>query len=564
MDGIMLFALAQELQEKILGTRVGKIYQHPSGEIILTLRRPGEDYQLLLCGGPHFPRIYLTSRERENPKVPPAFCMLLRKHLEGARLLSIRQPGVDRVIELVFEPGWSGKGKVQPALVLEIMGRHSNLILVDELTNSILGSQRTITETMSRRRQVAPGLPYLPPPAHGKLDLTRASRRDIEALAESLTAPTDQAFIDNLAGVGPFTAKALARCSQEIGPLECLLELAGRLRENSFTPVLLGPENAPLGVCAIKATHLAEEEVRVFASPSKALETFYEARLTGAEREELRRQLITHVNTTLARVKSRLAKQAAALAKARQAEEMRLKGELLMSHLHLVDKGAEKAALPNYYADNELVEVDLDPRLSPVQNAEEYFRRYRKAKKSEEIVRRQLDRTQVEMKALESLAREISDGQSLEGLAAIKADMEAEGYLPVQGKAPRRPPTRPRHFYSRDGYLILVGRSSRQNDHLTNRMANPDDIWMHAKGVSGSHVIIRTGGKEVPPTTLLDGAMLAAYYSAARSSSNVAVDYVQRRHVRKPAGAPPGMVIYDHHKTLFVTPQEDLLPKEQK
>ena len=499
MDGIMLFALARELQEKILGTRVGKIYQHPSGEVILTLRRPGEDYQLLLCGGPHFPRVYLTTRQRENPKTPPAFCMLLRKHLEGARLLSIRQPGVDRVLELVFEPGWSGKGQVQPALILEIMGRHSNLILVDELTNSILGAQRTITGTMSRYRQVAPGLPYLPPPAHGKLDLTRAPKEEIESLAASMAGPTDREFITALAGIGPFTAKELAHRSQEIGPLECLLELAQRLRESSFTPVVLGREGDPLGVCAINATYLPQDEVRVFASPSEALEAYYEARLTAVELEEIRRQLLTHVNTHLAKVKSRLVKQSAALVKAGRAEEMRLKGELLMSHLHLVAKGAETVSLPNYYAPNELVEVDLDPRLSPVQNAEAYFRRYRKAKKGEQIIRRQLDRTQVEMKVLESLAGEIVHEQSLEGLEAIKAEMETEGYWPVQGAAPRRPANKPRHFYSQDGYLILVGRNRRQNDQLTNRMANPDDIWMHAKGIPGSHVIIRTEGKEVPP-----------------------------------------------------------------
>jgi predicted ribosome quality control (RQC) complex YloA/Tae2 family protein len=564
MDGIMLSALGWELQEKILGTRVGKIYQHPSGEVILTLRRPGEDYQLLLCGGPHFARTYLTSLQRENPKTPPPFCMLLRKHLEGARLLSIRQPGVDRVLELVFEAGWSEKGQIQPVLILEIMGRHSNLILVDELTYTILGSQRTITETMSRYRQVAPGLPYLPPPAHGKLDLSRAREHEIQSLAQSLTDPTGQDFIDALAGVGPFTARELAHRSKEMNPLRCLLDLVQRLRENLFTPVVLGYAKAPLGVCAIKTTYLPPEEVTVFSSPSKALETYYEARLTSMQLEELRRRLTTHVNTGLEKAKSRLAKQSAALARAQQAEEMRLKGELLMSHLYLVAKGAENISLPNYYADNELVEVDLDPRLSPVQNAEDYFRRYRKAKKGKEIIRRQLDHTHEEMKVLESLAREIIDERSIEGLEAIKAEMEAEGYLPVQGKVRRRSVNKPRHFYSRDGYLVLVGRNSRQNDRLTNRMANPNDIWMHAKDVSGSHVIIRTGGKEVPASTLMEGALLAAYYSTARDSSNVPVDYVHCRHVRKPAGAAPGMVIYEHHKTLYVTPREDLLPKQQK
>ncbi|MGI6038234.1 MAG: Rqc2 family fibronectin-binding protein [Limnochordia bacterium] len=550
MDGIMLAALRSELEEKLLGARIHKIYQHPGGEIYLHFRRPGESYQLLLAPNPQDPRAYLTEEVKENPATPPAFCMLLRKYLETRRLLAVEQPGLERVLELSFESSSADKGLVDPRLILEIMGRYSNLILIDDGTRQILGAWKNIDSQMSRYRQIAPGLPYLPPPAQGKIDLSRQSLPPLDIPLEK------DAFIAHLAGVGPHTARELAYRARSQGLMPTLQELQDMLRTKAFCPSVGWEGEQPVAISAMAITYRPS---RTYPGPSAALAAYYQQRLHQRELGDIRTQLTRIVKNRIDKERNKLAKQEAALAQAQRADEHKLRGELIMTHLHLIEKGQDQVTVNNYYADNEPLTIPLDPRYDGVQNAQLYFRRYRKGKKGQAATHRQIEGTRGALAHWEGLLETIEEGdlEQLKGLqeTLTKGDGAPRRQLP-QG-------SRPRQFISQEGQLLLVGRNSRQNEALLRR-AHSEDFWLHTKDIPGSHVIIPCQGRPVSQETLEEAARLAAYYSAARESTKVPVDYTRVKHVRKIPGAAPGMVSYEGHKTLYVSPRPDLLPKEKR
>ncbi|MCG0238306.1 MAG: NFACT family protein [Firmicutes bacterium] len=601
-DATVLAAVVQELDRRLRGGRIHKIYQPTPWELHLLVYAGREHLRLLLSCHPQGARLHLTQVVRPNPPHPPTFCMLLRKHLEGGRILAVRQVGRERIAHLEVGALDELGNPVTYTLVAEVMGKHSNLLLLAP-GGRIIDAARRATEEQNRYREVLPGLPYVPPPPTGKLDPGAVTGADLgqwlaRAGAEAMGRPAWQLVLDAVDGLGPLVAREIAHragvggVAGDLGPAE-LDRLAQACRElyalvdsGSFAPTLLLDESGePKDFAVVEPRHWAGATLPV-ESVSALLDRFYaaqeERQRTTALRAELRRVLAQE----LGRVRRKLQAQLEDLRRAEEAEPLRQKGELLMAYLWQVPRGADRVELPNFYdPEQRPVVIELDPALSPAENAQAYFRRYQKARSGLQAIREQVERSQAELRYLEQVEATLAAAASLPELEEIRAELAAEGYLD-EGKGPAREkrgraggepgaagnrvgegargsgqPSRPLVVRSSDGLEIWVGRNNRQNETLTFKLAAPTDLWLHAKEIPGAHVILRLPpGVEPPEASLREAALLAAYFSKARLSANVPVDYTLRRHVRKPPGARPGMVIYDHHRTLHVTPDPEREP----
>lgn len=582
-DGLLLFALYQEMAPRLLGSRVDKIYQPSPDEIYLNLRGRGENLRLVLSAHAENARIHLTSVQPENPAFPPTFCMLLRKHLEGNRILAFEQNGFDRVVSLTFE-GYNEVGDLHTKkLILEIMGRHSNLILLDADSGVIYDGIHRVTQAISRYREVLPGRLYVPPPPQDKWNPREIDREGF--YRHWLTFEPEkslQDFLLSFSGLGPLTAREIAyragfSLKQTIGHLGEAAEepvwrefhsLLNDLWHNRLTPAVITDGQGKMTAFSwFPATHIAGGQISVLPSLSAAADLFYGTRAKQSLFFSQQSNLLRIVQGEIGRLAKKIALLEETLAEAADREQYRLYGELLTANLYQVKKGDERIEVINYYhPQQELITIPLDPTLSPAQNAQVLFKKYNKAKSTLQAAGHQLAEARAEKSYLDSLAVSLAQAETMNELAEIRREMEEEGLVrPAagRGKDKKQQPPRfmPLEFTSRDGFPLLVGRNNKQNDYLTLKVAKDNDLWLHVKDMPGSHVIIRSGGKPVPDETLLDAARLAAYYSKGRMSGQVPVDYTLKKHVRKPAGAKPGMVVYDHQKTLFVTPSAELVQK---
>lgn len=567
-DGIALRAVAAELTEKLIGGRVEKVSQPERDELHLLVRNQYQNYRLLLSATANYPRVHLSLIAKPNPDRAPMFCMLLRKHLIGGKILSIRQQGLERVLDIVFgvidELGRPG----ELTMHVEIMGRHSNIVLCDE-RGIIVDCVKRVTEEKSRVREVLPGLAYVCPPAQDKHDLLTTSREELLAVLQA-DRPMAQALGEGLAGVAQPTARELLRlCSvnpslamAELGPddqsalLDALLARFAAIAANSFQPVVLHNGEETLDFLPfVDSAALG----KAYDSMSGAVEAFYAQR---DARERLRQNsanMVSVLTTALNRARKKLEKQSEGFTQSEGLETYRLKGEMLTASLHLAVRGAGAVEVPNYYdEDGGTLTVELDPSLSAADNAQRYYKRYNKAKSALENLKVQMEATRAEIVYLESQLTNIELSATEAELDEIRAELVREGFLRDAAAKSRKKvaPGQPLHF-TVGGHDIYVGRNNTQNDALTMKFARNDDIWLHTKDIPGSHVIVRAIGGSVSEEALAAGALLAAWYSKARASSGVSVDYTQRRNVKKPNGARPGFVIYLSNKTIAVTPEED-------
>ncbi|MFO7173103.1 MAG: NFACT RNA binding domain-containing protein [Bacillota bacterium] len=599
-DATVLAAVVDELDRHLRGGRIHKVYQPTPWELHLLVYAGREHLRLLLSCHPQGARLHLTQVVRPNPPHPPTFCMLLRKHLEGGRILAVRQVGRERIAHVEVGALDELGNPATYTLVAEVMGKHSNLVLLAP-SGRIIDAARRATEEQNRYREVLPGLPYVPPPPTGKLDPAAVTGEELgqwlaRAGVEAMGRPAWQFVLDAVDGLGPLVAREIAHragvggLAGNLGPAE-LDRLARACRElyalvdsRAFAPTLLLDEaGQPRDFAVVELRHWAGATLPV-DSVSALLDRFYaaqeERQRTTALRAELRRVLAQE----LGRVRRKLQAQLEDLRRAEEAEPLRQKGELLMAYLWQVPRGADRVELPNFYdPEQRPVVIELDPALSPAENAQAYFRRYQKARSGLQAIREQVARSQAELQYLEQVEATLAAAASLPELEEIRAELAAEGYLSegpaeekgrgagARGAAGGRrageglqgsgQPSRPLVVRSSDGLEIWVGRNNRQNETLTFKLAAPTDLWLHAKEIPGAHVILRLPpGVEPPETSLREAALLAAYFSKARLSANVPVDYTLRRHVRKPPGARPGMVLYDHHRTLHVTPDPEREP----
>ncbi|NLW08058.1 MAG: fibronectin/fibrinogen-binding protein [Clostridia bacterium] len=581
-DGIFLAAIREELTE-LIGSRVDRIFQPEKETLILHLRKARETKKLLLCSLPDQARVHLTAGGFTNPPSPPLFCMVLRKHLEGSFLAAIEQPGLERVLKLHFNTADELGRPTTRLLVVEIMGKHSNIILLKP-DGEIVDASRRYTHAVSRHREVLPGRPYIPPPPQEKAD---PRQMDDEAfcnylLSSSLNLPLQRLLVQKLSGIGPQTAAEILHraalpvettlndCGQyELTRLWQALQeiLAATAAPASQAVVVRNKEQQPLAFAAFDLYQYQDLPREYYEGPSKACDNFFAARREAQILAGMRLSLEHTLQRELKRCRKKESLQAATVAEASGAEAWRLAGELITANIYRLTRGQDSFTAINFYdPENKPITIKLDPALSPAENARIYFNRYNKAKNAARLAREQLEKTREEIAYLESINQALSIAVDKYDLVEIQRELRRAGYLPeprskqqAGRKAKQKEALRqslPLEFTSPDGFKILVGKNNRQNDWLTLRQAADSDLWLHAKDIPGSHVIIKTEGRQVSAATLEMAARLAARYSSARQSSRVPVDYTLVKHVRKPAGAKPGRVIYDHQRTVYVTPIE--------
>ena len=578
LDALCLSGVVHELQNALSGAKIDKIYQPGRDEVVLALRAPAGNVKLLLSANPSHPRAHLTQISRENPDKPPMFCMLLRKHLSGARLLELVQPPMERVVDLRLEALDELGDRVERRLVLEAMGRHSNLILLDG-EGRIMDCLRRVDSDMSARRQVLPGLFYRLPPAQEKLDPSSLDRAALESAlaAAPEESQADKWLLDTFGGLSPLICRELAfraggatdaRLHQmgEGGRSRLLDELEGLLRsvqENSFTPVMLEKEGHPSDFTFQPISQYGPAVSCVpFPSFSALLDRFYEQR-ENQERVRRRGQdLIRSVTNARDRAARKIGLQEQELAATRDRERLRQFGDIITSNLHAMEKGMSRLTAADFY-DPECpqIHIPLDPLLTPQQNAAKYYKEYNKAKTAESILTLQLEKGRRDLDYLNSVLEAIALAEGERDLQEIRQELTDTGYLRRPSKARdrgKRVASKPMEFRSSSGLRISVGKNNTQNDLLTTKQAFKSDLWFHTQKIHGSHVILWTEGGQPDLTSIQEAAQLAAWFSQGRESGKVAVDYTPVKYVKKPGGARPGMVVYTTYETAYVAPDGEL------
>ena len=565
-DGLFTHAMMMELQKVLTGGRITKIHQPYKNEIILIVRSQGKNYKLLLSAHPTYARVQLTNEPYENPKEPPMFCMLLRKHLEGAIIEELKQKELDRI--LIFK--LKGKNEIGDVstkqLIVEIMGRHSNIVLVDQPTQKIIDSIKHITPALSRYRTVLPGNEYLYPPSQNKLNPLEATEDDVLRLLDFNGGKLDKQLVQHFSGVSPLFAKEVlheAGVPSRTTVPAAFIRLLQPLKEGRFQPILWkGDEKEHFYWRDLN--HLKGTK-QPFHSLSSLLDRFYFGKAERDRVKQLGSDLERLVKNELEKNISKLKKLEKTLQEAENADEYQILGELLTANLYAVQKGMTEIEVINYYDENgEKVTIPLDPKKSPSENAQSYFSKYQKAKHALVVVNEQIDKTKQEIQYFENLLQQL-ESASPKDIEEIREELEEEGYLRMKSKAKRKQgKEKPMidTYTASDGTIILVGKNNKQNDYVTTKLARRDDIWLHTKDIPGSHVVIRHNSPS--EETLLEAANLAAYFSKAKHSSSVPVDYTKIRYVKKPNGSKPGFVIYDNQQTIYVTPDPDLVVKLKK
>lgn len=564
-DGITAAAVAAELNDKLADGRIARISQPESDEIILTVKSRSGTYRLLLSADASLPLVHLTEKNPLNPLTAPGFCMMLRKQIGNAHILRVSQPGLERVICLEMEHYDEMGDLKKVSLNTEIMGKYSNVILVSE-GGTVIDSIRHVSSSMSSVREVLPGRPYFIPNTLHKADPLSASRETVLA-ALSGDVPAVSALSGSFTGISRTAAlEAVSRagadpdavCSALSGEdrekiADAFLRITADVKAARFEPCTALRDGKPVEFSAIRLTGWTDCEVVPGDSISAVIESFYEEKALAARMREKSTALRKQVANLTERSAKKLDLQEKQLKDTEKRDKYRLYGELLNAYGSTIPEGASEALVTNYYTGKE-IRIPLDPNLTASQNSQRYFDRYGKLKRTNEALSELTVQTAGELDHLRSVSASIDLAESEADLADIRRELAECGYIRPEKQGRKKKDVRrknpPYHFRSSDGFDIYVGRNNLQNDELTFRFAQGNDIWMHIKKAHGSHVIIRTEGREVPDRTYEEAGALAVRYSEARNSGKGEVDYIQRKFVKKPAGAKPGYVIYHTNYSL--------------
>lgn len=565
MDGLTLGLVARELNRALAGGRISKIVQPERDEIILTIRNEGVNRQLLLSATANCARAHLTQIKKNNPLEPPALCMLMRKHITGGRVAAIRQVLADRILEIEIEHHDELGDPARKRLICEFMGKHSNLIFVGE-DGRIIDSARRVNDQISSVREVLPGLRYELPPAHGKIPFDEVEADALYRAMVGMNGKLHKLIAQCISGMSTQTARELAfratgsedAHSDECDLQACCESVAENLQiipERISPAVLYDEDGAPVDIVAFEYRSRANLAAEPYPTISEAMDAFYRSRDMNERIAQKSAAIHRTLKKNIERCERKLALQREALLGSQRMEEYRLKGELLTANLHLAKKGMKSVELPNYYEDGmPMLTVELDEKLSPGQNGQRYFKLYQKARNAQTLAAEQIEKTEAELNYLEGQLDNLTKCSGESELFELRQELEKFGY--VKANRSRKlmkqlPPSMPMRFTAPSGRIILVGKNNLQNDKLT-FTAQPDEVWLHAKDMPGSHVIIVD--PEPDDATITYAARLAAAYSKGGNSSRVPVDYTLRRYVKKPGGAKPGFVIYTHQHTLSVEP----------
>ena len=571
LDAVCLQAVVAELAPQITGSRIEKIQQPARDQVVLLLRG---NRRLLLSAGGGQPRLHLTELPRDNPAQPPMFCMLLRKYLSGGIIESIQQAPLERVVTLTVSAADELGERSQFSLILESVARRANLILADK-DGHIIDCLRRIDFEMNPDRQVLPGLFYHLPTPPDKVSPFTVTEEKFAALAAAAEegAPADQWLVRTVNGLSPLVARELTfrACGSTDAPVtghtaalwSAFAAWRDTVNEKHFTPEMLKRSGVPMDFTYLHVGQYggaAEEET--YTSFSRLLDDFYEKREQAERVKQKGQDLVKTASNGAARLRRKIAAQEQELAESKNRDKWRVYGELITANLYRMERGMSRLTAQNYYdPDCADVDIPLDVRLSPQENAAKYFKKYTKAKTAEKYITAQLEKARVELTYLESVLQELTLAESEQDFNDIRAELIDGGYLRAKGRKQPQRPSKPREFRSTAGLRILVGRNNRQNDRLTAKDAEKWDIWLHTQRIHGSHVILCTGGAQPDEQSIAEAASLAAYFSQAQNSTKVPVDFTQVKYVKKPAGSPPGFVNYTNYKTILADPSEDLVKR---
>lgn len=606
-DGITVANLRYEIETALKDGRISKIAQPEADELLLTVKSKSGQHRLSLCANAGLPYAYLTPDNKQNPQMAPGFCMLLRKHIGGGRIVSVEQPGLERILVFTIEH-LDEMGDVRhKKLIIELMGKHSNIIFCDE-KDMIIDSIKHIPSSVSSLREVLPGRPYFIPNTMDKKDPLTLSREDFLTMLQDSAVSCSKLFSSKLTGISNVAAEEIccrasldsSRMVQSLNPYErehlygTFERMMEDIRRNQFRPNIVSRREVPEEYASFTLSHLtrayaggedlpsvstdkahmpgkkefegtAEYNREEFDSISQVLRIFYASRSAASRIRQKSVDLRKIVQTALERNVKKYDLQQKQLKDTEKREKYRLYGELLHAYGYAIEDGVKEYVANNYYDDNKEVKIPLDPDLTAAENAQRYYEKYNKQKRTYEALTGLLKETEEEIEHLRSIAASLDIAKEEADLTEIKEELEQFGYIKKRNRSKQGPgykgqkkekrvASKPFHYLSSDGFHMYVGKNNYQNEEVTFRLADGGDWWFHAKGIPGSHVIVKTEGKELPDRTFEEAAALAAFYSGGKESEKVEIDYVKRKEVKKTPGGRPGFVIYHTNYSMIAKP----------
>ena len=564
-DGITVAALTKELKETICDGRIAKIAQPESDELLLTIKTKEGQRRLSISASASLPLIYLTNDNKPSPMTAPNFCMLLRKHIGNGRIVDVSQPGLERIIQLRIEHLDELGDLRQKTLVIEIMGKHSNIIFCDE-KDQIIDSIKHVPAQMSSVREVLPGRPYFIPDTMEKQDPLTAADEDFSRALRGKPMRISKAVYTSFTGISPVVAEEicyLAGIDSQMTASDLTDDMLTHLyrqfqyymedvRNGAFNPVIYFDGNTPKEFSALPLTHFQNLEKKEYSSISEVLSTYYATRNALVRIRQKSADLRHIVQTALERNRKKYELQSRQLKDTENRDLYKVYGELINAYGYQLPEGSKELTALNYYTGDEIT-IPLDPVKTPQENAQKYFARYNKQKRTYEALTELISETGDEIRYLESVESALDIALYEEDLTQIKEELSQAGYIRRrQQKKKAKILSRPLHYVSSDGYHMYVGKNNLQNEELTFHFASGNDWWFHAKGVPGSHVILKSGGDEVPDRTFEEAGRLAAYYSKNRGNEKAEIDYIEKKHVKKVNGGRPGFVIYHTNYSLVI------------
>ena len=560
-DGMVTGAVVHQLRNTLIGGKIEKIYQPESDEIILNIHSGRDNYKLYISSNSSHARIHLITESTSNPLNPLGFCMLLRKHLQGGRITSIQQKASERIVEIfidtINELGFS----VNKKLIVEIMGKHSNIIVVDIASNRIIDSIKRISIDVNRYRQLLPGQQYLYPPSQNKIPYYGITEHQVNSFIEDVSDQTAKALMSHIQGISPIISEEIVYQAgyQNQTIFQSLRNFVNRIDSDTPAPkVYLQEDGTPFDFHLFSLNTISDYYQELdFQNISDAISYYYSNKSSSNRIRQKSSDLERAVGNSLDKLYLKKQRLSEDLLQAENSDIFRLYGELITANLHQIKQGDSKAELLNYY-NNELTSISLDPRFSPIQNAQRYYKKYSKAKTAVTEKKIQLEEANADISYLESVLSYIEKANSIEEIEELRQELVEGGYLRKRKNnfKPSKSKPAPYQYTTSDGFRVLVGRNNKENDVLTFKTASGKDLWFHTKDIPGSHAILFTEGKSATETAIFEAAALAAFHSKGRESENVPVDYTQVRHVKKPSGAKPGMVIFVDNKTVYVNPKQ--------
>lgn len=569
-DGITIANLVYELKKTLLDTRITKIAQPENDELMLTCKGPGGQYRLSLSASASLPFVYLTDSNKPSPLQAPTFCMVLRKHIANGRIVGITQPHMERIIRFEIEHLNELGDICHKFLIAELMGKHSNLIFCSK-DDMIIDSIKHVSSAMSSLREVLPGRKYFIPNTqdgkHNPLEITQA--QSVADIISSKPATIAKALVGSFTGISPVIANEAAyRAGADAdAPLASLDQdqllhlcnhfvwLMDEVRQEHFSPVIIRKGNEPIEFASLALSQYADCETQKSGSISAVLESYYAEKAVYSRIRQKSADLRRIVNTALERSQKKFQLQQKQLADTKKREKYKIYGELIHVYGYNLSENARQLEAPNYYDDNKLIKIPLDDTLTPQENAQKYFDRYNKLKRTYEALTEQVRQTKTEIDHLESIQNALDIALSADDLVQIKDELIEYGYIKKgHGRKKQMSKSKPFHYLSTDGYDIYVGKNNYQNDELTFKAATGNDWWFHAKGMPGSHVIVKSRNEELPNRVFEEAGRLAGYYSRGRDGEKVEIDYLQKKNVKKPNGSAPGFVVYYTNYSLTIHP----------